>query len=60
MIQAGGIALILFGALMFHVAASNSGASNITDVWNDMLKTISGETIAQGTDGSGGTKIEAN
>lgn len=45
MIQTLGIALILVGALMWHVAASQANPTNIRDVWKDILATMQGEAL---------------
>jgi len=42
MVQAMGALLILIGCIMWHVASSNKPVHNVSDVWNDMLHTMSG------------------
>lgn len=42
MILSAGFIFVLIGAMMWHIAAADTGALNIKDVWLDMLKTLQG------------------
>lgn len=42
--QGMGAILILVGVLMWHIASANIPVHNISDVWNDALKAMSGKS----------------
>lgn len=39
-----GIAMILLGAVLFHVASHGDNPGSITDIWKSILNSISGVT----------------
>jgi len=41
MVQAMGIAMVLLGAILFHIAAGGKKLNNVGDIWKDILDTIS-------------------